>query len=483
VSTRHAGHSVGPGTFTLVLTLALAGCAGIPADRGLDAVDRTLAARGVAAAPTATALAGFPAPAPAMLAAPLTLDDAQRLALAHNPTLLAQFAALGIVQADAYDAARLANPRFSLAWLDAAGGGEQVTLGLAQNIADLLTLSPRRRIAEGEVGRAQQQAGAALLALAADVEAAYYRHVTALAERDLRRAIAEAGGVSADFAAALHTAGNINQLALDRERAAAETLAVDAVRIEFEVAATRAALAQLMGVDADLQWTVAGGLPLPVAQEDELAALQRIAAAGRLDLLAAQRAVVLLEDALGLARSFRWLGSFEVGIEHEDEPDGGELTGPTFAFELPLFNQGAGRVTRAAAQLDGARAAARRTALAAGNEVARAWAGVAAAREIVERYRDRLVPLRERIVDGARQMQNYMLIGQFEVLEDKRAQYAAYGEYLAALGDYWQARAALSRATGAPLPSAASTSPVAVTPDRLLAEPLPAPAGHSHRVH
>jgi outer membrane protein, heavy metal efflux system len=479
VFTRHPGRSSGP----IMLMLALAGCAGIPADRGLDAVDRELAARELAAAPTATVLEGFPPPPPELLAAPLTVDGAQRIALAHNPTLLTQFAALGIAQADAYDAARLANPRFSLAWLDSAGGGAQLTLGLAQNVADLLTLSPRRRIAEGEIGRAQQRAGAALLALAADVEGAYYRHVTALAVRDLRRAIAEAGTVSADFAAALHAAGNINQLALDRERAAAETLAIDAVRTEVEVAATRAALAVLMGVDAGQPWTVTGGLPLPVAQEDDLAALQRIAAAGRLDLLAAQRGVVLLEDALGLARSFRWLGSFEVGVEHEDEPDGGEFTGPTFAFEVPLFNQGGGRVTRAAAQLDGARATARSTALAVGNEVARVRAEVAAAREIVERYRDRLVPLRESIVDGSRQMQNYMLIGQFEVLEDKRTQYAAYGEYLAALGDYWQARAALSRALGAPLPSAAATSPVAVTPARLLNEPPPSPAAHSHHAH
>jgi len=482
LTTFHPGRPFGP----LLLALALAGCAGIPADRGLAEVDRELAARGVAAAPTAVARAGFPAPAPELLAAPLTLDAAQRIALAHNPALLAQFAALGIAQADAYDAARLANPRFSLAWLDAAGGGEKITLGLAQNVADLLTLSPRRRIAEGEVGRAQQQAGAALVALAADVEAAYWRHVTALAVRELRGAIAEAGAVSADFAAALHTAGNINQLALDRERAAAEMLAVEAVRTEVAVATTRAALGQLMGVDGDRQWTVADGLPPPVAQEDELAALQRIAAAGRLDLLAAQRAVVLLEDALGLARSFRWLGSFEVGVEHEDEADGGELTGPTFALELPLFNQGEGRVTRAAAQLDGARAAARATEIAVGNEVARARAEVAAAREIVERYRERLVPLRERIVDGARRMQNYMLIGQFEVLEDKRAQYAAYGEYLAALGDYWQARAALARATGAPLPSAAAVAPVAITPAGLLNAPPLAPAGpadHSHHAH
>ena len=478
--TRHAGRYIGP----MTLTLALAGCAGIPADRGLDAVDRELAARGVAAAPAATALAAFAQPPAAeLLAAPLSLDGAQRIALAHNPTLLAQFAALGIAQAEAYDAARLANPRFSLAWLDSSGGGAQVTLGLAQNVADLLTLSPRRRIAEGGIGRAQQQAGAALLALAADVEAAYYRHVTALAVRDLRRAIADAGAVSADFAAALHAAGNISPLALDRERAAAETLAVDAVRAEVDVAATRAALAQLMGVDADLRWTVASGLPLPVAEEDELAELQRIAGAGRLDLLAAQRTVVLLEDSLGLARSFRWLGSFEVGVEHEDEADGGELTGPTFAFELPLFNQGEGRVTRAAAQVDGARAAARATALAVGNEVARAQAEVAATREIAGRYRDRLVPLRERIVGGAREMQNYMLIGRFEVLEDKRAQYAAYVGYLAALGDYWQARAALSRAIGAPLPSAVASPPVTVDAAGLLAQPPATPAAHSHHAH
>jgi outer membrane protein, heavy metal efflux system len=326
----------------------------------------------------------------------------------------------------------------------------------------------------------QLEAGAALLMLAADTEAAYYRHVTALAGRALKRAIAEAGEVSADFAAALYAAGNINQLALDRERAAAASLGLGAVQADVEVATTRAALARLMGVGPDVDWQIATALPLPVATEDASGELQRVAGAGRLDLLAAQRAVAVLEDALGLTRSVRWLGELELGVEHERDPDGAHLLGPTLAFQIPLFNQGQGRVTRAAARLDAARALAQASALDVGHDVAQARAAVVAARDIVGRYQTRVLPLRERIVAGSRALQNYMLTGQFDVLQDRLALYAGYDAYLRALGDYWVARAGLSRAIGAPLPSAADTA-ASVDPAALIAVPAaPTPAHHAH---
>lgn len=472
--------SVAPGML-LAATLLSTGCAGIPPDRGFSAVDSELAARGLAHVPSVAVPASVAPPAE-WLSAPLTLDMAQRIALSHNPTLLAQFAALGIAQADAFDAARLSNPRFSVAWLDGSGGS-QITLGLAQNVAELLTLSPRKRLAAGEIARVQLEAGAALLMLAADTEAAYYRHVAALAGRALKRAIAEASEVSADFAAALYAAGNVNQLAVDRERAAAASLGLEAVQADVEVATTRAALARLMGVGRDVDWQIATALPLPVATEDTSGDLQRVAGAGRLDLLAAQRAVAVLEDALGLTRSVRWLGELELGVEHERDPDGARLLGPTLDFQIPLFNQGQGRVTRAAARLDAARALAQASAIDVGHDVAQARAAVVAARDIVGRYQTRVLPLRERIVAGSRELQNYMLIGQFDVLQDRLALYAGYDAYLRALGDYWVARAGLSRAIGAPLPSAADTA-ASVDPAALIAVPAapaaPTPAHHAH---
>jgi outer membrane protein TolC len=289
--------------------------------------------------------------------------------------------------------------------------------------------------------------------------------------------------VSADFADALFRAGNINEVERDRERAAAEEIALDAVRAEVDVAATRAALGALLGADAGQTFEVATALPLPVPAEDDEQALTSLAAAARLDLLAAQRRVTVLEDALGLARSYRWLGAFEAGVEYERDPDGSELGGPRFEFELPIFNQGQGRIARAEAQLDAARAEARALSLAIGAELVRARAEVAAARIVVDRHRERILPLRERIAEGSRRLQNYMLIGQFEALADRRAVYAAYVGYLQALGDYWQARARLARAIGAPLPSIDGAGS-AVEPAALLAPATPAsPGPRAHHAH
>ncbi|MGE3772408.1 MAG: TolC family protein, partial [Gammaproteobacteria bacterium] len=168
----------------VAVTFMAAGCAGIPPDRGFDAVGGTLAARGLAVTAPSSAATTTPEVLLAQLAeTPLDLDAARRVALTHHPLLLAQYARLGLAQAEVYDAARLSNPRFSLAWLDASGRSAQVTLGLAQNLVELLSLSPRRRIAEGALARTQLEAAAALVNLAADVEAAWVRHVAALAAR------------------------------------------------------------------------------------------------------------------------------------------------------------------------------------------------------------------------------------------------------------------------------------------------------------
>ena len=216
------------------------------------------------------------------------------------------------------------------------------------------------------------------------------------------------------------------------------------------------ALNNLLGLTAaDDHWTIATGLSLPVATEDELAALQHMAEVSRLDLIAARGAVTVREDSLGVARSYRLVGDIAVGIDYERETDGSRLLGPSLGLTLPLFNWGSGKVERARAELEHARAEARQLELDISNGVRLAHAAVLSAREIVQRYRSSLIPQREAVVQHAAKLQNYMIIGQFEVLLAKQQEYEAYQSYLEALGQYWTARANLAGVVGARLPRAA----------------------------
>ena len=465
----------------LAAVLMLISCAGIPVDRGFADSKALIVDRGGPPVAAPSSAEETQRQSAEWLAMPLTVESAQRIALTRNPLLLLQYARLGIAQAEVYDAARISNPLFSFAWLDGSTGGAQVALGLAQNFADILYLSPRKRRASGELARTQQQVAGELVKLAAEVEAGYYAYVGAVAVVELRDAVAAAVGASAELAQRFFDAGNINRLALEREKAAATAARMEADRAAANALAARSALNTLLGLTAeDDQWTIKIRLSLAMNQDDELADLQRLALLGRLDLLSARQAVVLLEDALGVTRSYRLIGDLQLGVDYEHQTDGSSILGPTLGLTLPVFNWGSGRVERARAELDLARAEARRLEIGVSNEVQLAHARVASARSLVARFRMQLIPLREEIVRRSTEMLNYMIIGQFEVLRDKREEYDAYQGYLESLADYWVARAALAQAIGARLPSSAQIASDGIEPKALI---TPKESGGSHEGH
>ena len=62
-----------------------------------------------------------------------------------------------------------------------------------------------------------------------------------------------------------------------------------------------------------------------------------------------------------------------------------------------------------------------------------------------------VVPLRENVVRFSQEQYDAMLLGVYQLLQAKQAEFDAYREYIEALRDYWIARSDLERAVGAPL--------------------------------
>jgi cobalt-zinc-cadmium efflux system outer membrane protein len=438
---------------TAAALMLVAGCASLPADLGRGDVATLLQSRGQATNPADAEAARRLLDQ--LGERPLAASDAVQLALVNNPHLKAEYARLGFAAAEVYDAGRLSNPRLSVSVLfPDASGAHRGVLGLAQSFTNLLLLPARSRFAEGEFERAKQEVGTQVLNLAADVEAAHYRLAGGWQIVTLREAVLSAAQVSADLAQRFFDSGNINRLELAREQAAASQARLDLLQARAEVTVLRGELNRLMGLTAtEDRWKIAGGLAEPVASEDAWPELLKAADANRLDLAAARKRVTLFADALGVTRRFRYLGEVEVGVETEREIDGSRLTGPTLALELPIFNQGKGRVARAEADLQLAEAELRALEVEISNSLWRAAAEVEAAKTRAEHYRQSLIPLREAIVARTQEQVNYMLVGQFELLLVKQQEYDAYQGYLEVVRDYWIARTELARAVGAQLPS------------------------------
>lgn len=435
-----------------ILATSLAGCASIPADRGLSDVARNTAERGLTLPSV-----GNTGLSQQLLAKPLTDADAVTLAFLHNPAVREVTARLGFAAADVYDAARLSNPAISLLRLtsnDPAALTAQVTGTVALSFTDLLFLPARSRYAQAQFEAAKLEVARAAQSLAADVETAWFTLASAEQNLALRQRVAQASQASADLAQRYFDAGNINKRELALERSAAAQADLDLQAAMAEALTARSQLNRLMGQPASRSdWKLAGGLPAPLAQEDTQDDLVALAKTARLDIAAARKSAEAIASAYGLTRRTRLLGPIDVGFEVTREFDNSRSRGPSIGFELPLFNWGTGRVARAQAELDAAEARLAGLELDASNEIAAAYAEMLNTKARAERYRSRLIPEREAVVEQMQLEVNYMLIGVFELLAAKQQEYDAYAGYLEAVRDYWQARVRLTQAVGQRLPS------------------------------
>lgn len=469
---------------SLVLPLLFAGCASLPADLGRGEVQTQLQARGLTAAPHPDARAFTRE----VFAAPLSLDAAIQLALMRSPELRVQAAQLGIAAAEVYEAGRLSNPLLSIARLDSDDAARpQVNLGIVFNFTELLFLRARGRIADAEFAAAQTTLGAQTLGLAADVEMAYRRAAAAAQSAGLQAQLADGAEAGAELAQRFYAAGNLKRadLALEQATAAEYRLAADAAA--QALAQARASLLRVIGIpasEAGTQWTLAETLSAPTGADPELEAMLPLARTSRLDLRAARLHADAVAARYGLTRRTAWLGEIELGAERERDTDGEILVGPTLGITLPLFDWGRGRKARGAAELQAAEAALAARELDVEHELRDAVLALHSARTRVERYRQRLIPARETVVEQLQLEQNYMLIDVFELLRAKQDSSRAYGAYIDALRDWWLARAELARALGRRLPDAPHATPDA-TPDATPAPAAaePAPAAHQHRQH
>ena len=389
------------------------------------------------------------------LAEPMTAQRAVRVAMLRSPRLQEEYARLGLARADIMAAVQVANPRFNIGRLDALDGpGNLLMLGLTMPLVDLLVLPVRARLARSDFARAKLAIAASVLSVGFDVESAWIDFVAAQQVTDMRAAVAAAMETSAELARRFYAAGNISELQLKREEAAAAQARIDGARALVAARLARLSLNIAVGLSgADADWQTSDRLPLPVVAEDDPVVLEVMANHGNLALLAQSREADILRDAAGITRNLRLLGDTQIGFESEREPNGSEVRGPSASIEIPIFNQGGARVARAQARYQQARAQLLALQLKIDNAVRLGSERVRVLADIVKTHRDALIPARETVVERSQQEQNFMLIGVFELIQAKTQEYNAYQGYLEAIRDYWLARIELMRVVGGRLPS------------------------------
>jgi cobalt-zinc-cadmium efflux system outer membrane protein len=390
-----------------------------------------------------------------LLDAPLTADGAVQVALLRNAHLQATFEELSIAQADFVEAGLLENPVFDVGFLTpltgAARDGSRVGphFSVAQSFLELFTVAARRKIARSQRRAIRLRVADEVLGLTREVQEAYYELVADTQVLAMQRVILETSEAAVDLARRQHEAGNINDLHLSNETALYEQVRLDVTRSEAHVLAAREELAALLGLwGPDVGFAVEAKLPDLPPTELDLDEVERIALRNRYDLAAARQDVVTLTRVRALARNWRWIGGMVVGAEVEQTEEGPWIGGPHLELQIPIFDTQRATLARIDAELAQAERREEALAIDVRAQVRISRIEVELAREVVERYAEVLVPLRERVVVYSQQQYDAMLIGVYELLVAKQNEITAYRELIEGVRDYWVARAELDRAAG-----------------------------------
>jgi len=381
----------------------------------------------------------------------LTADAAVQIALLNNRELQATFEEIGIANADLIEAGLLKNPVFAgdARFPSSPPSATNVELSVAQEFFDLLVIPLRKKVAAAQVAKTKLQLGDAVLKLAAEVKTAVYELQAQQQLFGRLKAIHETDAAALELAQRQHQAGNINDLDLANQQATYSQSKLDIAETSAAIRSGREKLNRLMGTwGEDTAWKIAGELPPLPSADFPQQRLESLAINQRLDLAATQTEIGALVGSLGITKTYRYVGSIEFGVDTETETDGQRVTGPKWQLELPIFNQGQGRIAKLAAQLRQAERRLESEAVAIRAEVRETRDRLVAKRDLASYYRDELLPERQKILELTLTHYNAMLKSPFDLLLAKQNEISAERGYIDAVRDYWIARADLETAAG-----------------------------------
>ena len=389
----------------------------------------------------------------ALLARELTPASAARLALLNNKQLQARYAELGIAHAELVQAALPPNPLASASLTFAEGGATNLVFSGAMQVIELLRIPLKKRVAASRLEEAKIEVAADVLRVVAEAQ------VRAIEYQGAQQALAHLRGVretaKANFSAArsLREAGNITAFEFEQQNADLVSAELELKRARSRTQTRREALNRVMGLrTGQTDWRGQAELPGVPAQAIALGGSARQAITNSLELTLARQKLHTLERAYRLTSSRSLAPDVEAGGEWERD-DGSEEAGPSIAAALPLFDWGQAR--RARGRMEMARARHAHDAMEARvQSTARALAAeLRGTHEAALYHQKTALPQAQRLLRAAQRQHNAMQIGIFDLIRAKRGAMSAKQSQIAALTDYWVARAKFSQLMKGTLPT------------------------------
>ncbi|MFO7325303.1 MAG: TolC family protein [Pseudomonadota bacterium] len=381
----------------------------------------------------------------------LTLREAIAVAFLASPSLQVAFEELEISRAELVAATRPANPYVVLGSREPGGDlaayypERTISVGVLQNVMSLLMIPGRRAAAQRNLERVRFEVAQQAAEHATLVAEAWYRYSAALRLVELHELGVNAARSGLDALTIAVANGEADSDDVDVSRVELFRMESDLERARLEAVDERARLATLLGIAGWRDdWQIAGNLPGLPASDPDAAAVEAAAVRGRFDLQAAQKLVEMRLRELSTQRRFRWLNEFEIGLFRDKAIGDTPFTGPTVAFDVPLFDQRQAQLLQADAALRSATRNLEAAVLEARQQIRRHAQVVASMRRLIEHYERDILPHHQRMVaqlGAGRPDEGPRVNARLGLLEAQR-------EHLQLLRDYWVARSALAHAAG-----------------------------------
>src|ERR1700737_149650 len=357
-----------------------------------------------------------------LLRKPLTINTAGQIALLNHRSLQATFEEIGLSAAEVVNAATIPNPKIDLAIRIPAKppSGTYIDYGAVIDFLSIILIPLKKRVAKVQLEAAALRVADETLALVLEVKSAFYSLQASQQLLQRFKLIVDASAASLDLAQRQHEAGNITDLALAQQQSSYSRSRFDVASTEAEIRRNRERFNRLLGLwDADTDWQIAGDLPEVPSSDLPMKALERLDISQRLDLQADYLQVTSQVKNLGLTKSLRLVGALDFGFNSERETDSQTRTGPTFAIELPILNQGQARIARGEAALRQSQDKFEALAVDVRSQIRELRDALMSKREIARFYKDELLPGQRRILNESLIQYNAMEIENFELFSTK----------------------------------------------------------------
>jgi len=393
-----------------------------------------------------------------LLAKPLTADDAVRVALLNNRRLQASFAELGVGAADLTASWRPSNPGVSFSRLR-RGDETEIGRSITVDAFSLLLLPLTASIEDRRFEQTKLRTATEILALAARTKKAWYEAVAAEQTARYIGQIREAAETQAELARRMKQVGNTSALAYLREQLFYADAMARLSKSQVTAVAARERLTRLMGLwGKDTAFRLPDLLPEIPSTPRMVKDIEAKAIAERLDVQMARAGLEGTRKAYNLTNITRFINVLEVGYERNSETGKPDQKGYEVSLEIPIFDFGDAKASRAEYTYMQAVNSLADTAVQARSVARETYLSYRAAYDLSRHFQTEIIPLRQKVSEEMVLRYNGMLLSTFELLADARDQIADISAALEAQRDFWIADTDLTFVTIAPVESGGMTA-------------------------